>query len=1015
MNHTAYFIKHPVIALVLNAFIFLIGVLSFFSIPLREYPDVQVVTLVVRSSYPNASAELIESSVTNILEDELSGIQGIDVLTSYSNDGSSFVELTFQPGTEMNQALLDVQGGLGRVRAMLPKEVKEPSVERKGKSDGMPFMVVSLASSAMDFGALTHYAELNLKNAFRSLKGVSSALVWGQPYTYKIVLDPQKMYDFGVNADEVFEALEKNNLSLPAGKFQNKIPTTLNVELSSIEDYEELVVKEQREGGFEGEGRSPPVFLKSIARISLETDTSTSRVRINGETGLVLAIARTSDSNPLDVSKLVHEKVNDLEKILPKGVKIKIVQDQAEFIRASLDNIQSSLIEACLFVLVIVFLFLGNMRSTLIPLITIPISLAGSLIFLKMFGFSINIMTLLAMVLAVGLVVDDAIVVLENITRHLEEGLSGLEAALLGSKEIGFAIVAMTLTLTSVYAPIAFIQGAIGQLFVEFSVALAGSVLISGFVALTLSPMMCSKILQKHPKHILPFIEEKLDFWTLSYGKILTYVLNHQFLMGLFAALAVGAAAFFFQMIPQEVVPKEDRCFIGVYIPPIYGQDIDTMENKLKEVEKIVGSIPEAQENLIFIGSWGGNICLPLKPKSERKRSADEIVNSIRPQMAAFPSIDVWPWSWDSGLPGMDNALNGGQVDLVISTVDSYQDLFKEVENVKKILEDQKIFKSAHHDLKLNFLGMFIDLDTNGIAKLNLSPKQIGKMIEIFFSGDHSLAFQKDGILYPITLEGPSYPWTLDELYVTNASGKRISLGSIATVRLKAQPKELFHYNQMRSTKLSADLSSTDKIEPAMEKLLGVVDKSVPSHYKKSWTGVAKVYQESSMTMILLFSLALVFIYAILSMQFENFMDPLIILLTVPLAISGALFTVWLFNQSLNIYTQVGLITLIGLITKHGILIVEFTNQLQKSGVPLSNAIETASKLRLRPILMTTGAMIFGAIPLVLSQDAGSEARHAIGWTLLGGLSFGTFFTLFVLPSLCYSIKSRYKKRSQEA
>lgn len=398
-----------------------------------------------------------------------------------------------------------------------------------------------------------------------------------------------------------------------------------------------------------------------------------------------------------------------------------------------------------------------------------------------------------------------------------------------------------------------------------------------------------------------------------------------------------------------------------------------------------------------------------MKPKSERKRSADEIINSIRPKLSALPSIDAWPWNWDSGLPGMDNALSGGQVDLIISTVDNYQALFKEMERLKKIIEDQKTFKEVHHDLKLNFLGMEIDLEANEISKLNLSSEQIGKTIEIFFSGDRSLTFQKEGILYPITLESSSHPWTLDEIYLTNASGKRISLGSIATVHFKAQPKELFHYNQMRATKLSTELSETDKIEPAMAKLFEVVDKNIPSQYKKNWTGVAKVYQESSMTMIFLFGLALIFIYGILSLQFENFMDPLIILLTVPLGLSGALFTVWLFNQSLNIYTQVGLITLIGLITKHGILIVAFTNQLQSEGFSLSKAIETAAQLRLRPILMTTGAMIFGAIPLVLSQDAGSEARQAIGWTLLGGLSFGTLFTLFVLPAVCYSIKSQCK------
>ncbi len=999
MKLTSYFIKHPVIALILNAMILIVGILCFNLLSLREYPEIHFPNVTIHSFYPNASAELVESSVTYPLEDQLAGIEGIESIASFSKHGRSTIDLSFKNGTSIDRAMLSIREAIGLARMQLPADVKDPIVERQTVASGVPFIVLSLESTTMDFAALTHYANLNLKNAFRGVKGVASAQVWGQPYTYDIVLNPKKMYAFGVNTDQIFAAILRGNLSLPVGKFQNETPATLNAELKNIGDYENLVVKEKN-------NKQNPVLLKNVADINLKTDNETFRVRINGKPGLAIAINRTNDGNPIEVSRLVEEKLKELQTRLPEGLKINIISDQADFVKSSLSNIQSSIFEAVLFVLIIVFLFLRNLKATLIPLVTIPISLMGSFIFLKLFGYSINILTLMAMVLAVGLVVDDAIVVLENIQRHIENGLSPLEAALKGSREIGFAIVAMTLTLTSVYAPLAFISGTIGQLFSEFAVALAGSVLISGIVALTLSPLMCGKTLSKKEKPLWPKIDIFIEKLSKKYHAMLTKVIAYKKTC-LFIIVSIFISIFYLaNHIPKEMAPKEDRGLIGVYLPPVPGKDINFMESKLQRVEEIVRPIKEARDTLIFMGDWGGTVVMPLKSQSNRNRSASDIINSLRPQVSQLPSVDAFPWSWDSGLPGMDDSVLGSELSVTISTTDSFRELFNQIEKLRNALDTGKLFQGIRHDLKLDTPGYRIDLLSNEISNLNLNASQLAKTIEVFFSGDKSLTFAKDGILYSVTLKGDKSPWSLNELYVTNPAGKRISLGAVANLVPVAQPDKLFHYNQMRSAKLTANLMPGDKIESAMTKLKDSVDENLPSNYKISWQGAAKAYSESQMMMAILFFLSVIFIFAILSAQFENFIDPFIILLTVPLACAGALFFVWLCGQTMNIYTQVGLITLIGLISKHGILIVEFANQLRKENLPIIEAIIKSASLRLRPILMTTGAMIFGAIPLLLSKSAGYESRHVIGTVLIGGLSVGTLFTLFILPTLYVMIKS---------
>lgn len=1015
MNLTTYFIKHPVIALILNAMIVLLGVLSFETLTLREYPQVSFPTVIVKANYPNASAELVESAVTNILEDKLAGVEGLETMTSTSKEGSVDIVMDFRLGTDLDRSLALIRDALSLAKNDLPKEVKDPVIERKTASTGgVPFFAISIESSDQNFGAVTHYVKLNLQNIFRSLNGVAEAEVWGQPYTYEITLDPQKMYTFGINASDIYDVLTRSHFSLPVGKFRDEVPTTLNTELKTIEDYEDLLIKEKNFNN--PRQKQHPVLLKSVADIQLKTNDRQFRVRINGNPGLMLTINRANDANPLEVSNLLRAQIEAIKSTLPEGMKMTVVVDQADFIRASIKGIESSIGEAIVLVLIIVFLFLRNGRATLIPLITIPISLIGSLLLLKFFGCSLNIITLLAMVLAVGLVVDDAIVMLENIARHIEEGMKPLEAAIKGSKEIGFAIVAMTLTLTSVYAPIAFITGIVGQLFAEFAVALAGSILISGVVALTLSPLMCGTLIKEKEKHLWPQIDVFLEKLSVLYGMSLTKFMSHRSRAFILALAAAGLSVMIFKNLPHELAPKEDRGLLGVFSPPIPGTDMDTREKNMKIIEQAIGVPPEAQGYLTFMGPWGGTLVFPMTDISERKRSVIQIKNQLFGIAQGIPSLNVYPWSTDSGLPGVDEDSQSGELMLVVSTTDSYRTLFNQIEKVMEKLNEEAnsptiAFKDVGHDLQLDTPGYVIDVDKNRLSQLNLSPEQIAKTIEIFFSGDQTIPMQMDGLLYQISLKGKTKPWDLNELYVTNRNGSRISLGAVATLKPTSQPASLYHYNQMRAVTLKAQIKESHTLAEAMKPFLDGARNMLPQTYKENWTGEAKALLETSSTMLLLFLLALVFVYAILAVQFENFMDPFIVLLTVPLACSGALLMAWLFGQSINIYTQVGLITLVGLITKHGILIVEFTNQLREQGVSLNEAIHRASQLRLRPILMTTCAMIVGALPLILSRNAGYEARQAIGYILIGGLSFGTLFTLYVIPTLTHVLKTRQKEQ----
>lgn len=999
MNISEIFIKRPVLSIILSLLFVIVGIFSYNNIPIREYPKVSIPKLTVKVLYPNASAKIVESEVTFILEENLAGIAGVEKIFSVSKLGESNIELYFNSGTIISDAVSGIRDRLASIRYKLPYDIKEPIISRQEK-DQEPFLYLSVSSDAMSVSELTHYVNLYIKNHLRTVNDVSEVKVMGSPYTMLIDLDQRKMFEYKISPDLVIEYLKKNNISLPAGRYQKIIPVTIDLTASTVEDFENIVIARHN---------NTLIYLKDISKIKLTSDRSNT-VKVNGRTGIIIGIVKTSDGNPLDISNNIKSVVSKLRNNIPKNIEITVSFDKTDFIRASLRSIEQSIIEAIILVILVILFFLRNVRSVLVPLITIPISLIGSLGFINFFGFSINIITLFALVLSVGLVVDDAIVVLENIHRYMEKGLSPFNAAIKGSKQISFAIIAMTFTLASVYIPIAFIKGVIGQIFVEFAITLSFAVIISGVVALTLSPMMCAYLLNL--KDLFPRVEQFIVGIVKKYKNILINILFWpRLILGMVLCLMV-IGVFLFYILPSSIVPKEDRGAIGVWVP--YLQEVS--ENKffkyIDSVEKTIRNIPEVVTTIAFAGNWGGNAVALLKNHSDRKRKADDIVKNLKEKVRLVPSIEAYPWSYDTGFPGIEKS-GGDHSDISISvrTIGSFKELRDVMNKLTQECRKDNILKDPYHNLHLSSPVFFAKIDRKKMALLDITPVQVSRVLTTMFDQVKDLDFKVDSIRYPITLQSNKNPKFLEEIYITNREGKNISLSSFMSLQPSALPRELRHYKQMRFAEFKADLQSGHNLSQGIEYLNNKIEKIIPNDMVVEYSGASKKQNEYLGTMLLLFIMAIIFIYCILAIQFESFIDPFIIIFTIPLACVGALVLLWLVGESINVFTQVGLITLVGLITKHGILLVDLANQLVKNGnKSFKDAIIESAVLRFRPILMTTGAMIFGAVPLVFSSGAGAEIRNAVGYVLVGGLGFGTILTLIILPVIYFTVKSQCAK-----
>ena len=998
MKFTALFIQRPVLSTIINALIVVLGMLSLQHITFREYPHIEVPILSVEARYPNASAETVESTVTQPLEDALSKVEGLDAMASETRYESVTINLQLKEGSSLDRGMILVRDALSSARNQLPKDVKEPTVKRNADRDsGPPFMAIMVQSTKRSQGDLYHLAQTSLRNVLQSIKGVSNVQIWGNPYTMMVDLDPKKMYALGINVDDITKAFEQNNLSFPAGRFKDAIPVVLDLSVKTPEDFENIIIKPRPH---------TPILLSHVATVTLKDDTRTFRMRKGDDSATILSLSCASDANALDVSDAVKRELYHLQRTAPDDVTLTLELDQADFIRESLSNVKHSIIEAIVLVMIIIFIFLRNIRASVIPIVTIPIALLGVVTFLYAFGYTLNTTTLLALVLAVGLVVDDAIVVLENIYRHIEEGMTPLMAAKKGSAEIGFAILAMTITLASVFVPIAFLQGFTGKLLVEFAVTLSGAVLISGVTAITLSPMMCARLLKKNDTHYFPKIDGVLETIHKKYEAFLHWIAPHTKWMIGGAVVLILSNIWLATSLPGEMTPKEDRGFIWIYSPFFPGHNLDTQETWMKKIEERVKNVEGVASRLTFVGHWGGTVVLNLEPMSKRKKTAADMALMLQQIYGDFPTVDVYVSSWDNGLQDLSIVGVHGQFGAAIKTIDSYANLEKTMQGFMGKVMASNAYQEAFSSLRLNYPSLKIYVDEYTIAQLAIPPSLVAKTIETFFSGLRHYQFDKDTARYDITLQPQNSPEHLSEMYINlpslekNGSSKNrlISLSTLARMENISVPKELTHYNQMRSTIFNMTMREGESISKGMEAFEKLKDQNLPKDLRTEWVGSAKMYLDSSSELIILLVLGLVFIYAVLAIQFESFLDPFIILLTVPLAAFGALFFLFIFGQSMNIFTKVGLLTLIGLITKHGILLVEFANQQREKGFSIQESAMKAAHLRLRPILMTTCAMVIGSIPLVFSTGAGSESRRAIGLTLVGGLSVGTILTLTLIP-----------------
>ncbi|WP_310491903.1 efflux RND transporter permease subunit [Dechloromonas sp.] len=1000
-------IKRPVFATVLSLVIMLLGIVSYTRLPVREYPKIDEPVVTVNTTYRGASAEIIESQVTKPLEDSLAGIEGVEVITSISRAESSQISVRFKLERAPDSAASDVRDRVSRVRNKLPDEVEEPVIA-KVEADANPVIWIAFSSDKHSALEVTDVATRIVKPRLQTLPGAADVRVFGdRKFAMRIWLDKQRLAAYQLTPADVEDALRKQNVEVPAGRIESRereFSVVANTDLKTAEEFGAVIVKTVN--GY-------PIRINDLGRVEIGAASERSSVRFKGRSAVALGVIKQATANPLELSKALRADLPKITSELPEGMSANLSYDSSVFIDRSIESVFKTIGEAILLVLAIIFFFLRNVRATLIPLVTIPVSLIGAFGIMFALGFTINTLTLLALVLAIGLVVDDAIVMLENIFRHIEEGMPRLQAALQGSKEIGFAVVAMTLTLAAVYAPVAFMTGRTGKLFIEFALTLAGAVLVSGFVALTLSPMMCSVLLKHEEKHGKAFlmVEGFLNWLNSGYKRVLTASLNHRWIVLVGFVIVAASCGFLLKALKSELAPVEDRGIIfGMFLGP-EGATLDYTEKYARQIEGIYSQTKDAERYFVVAGnptvSQGISI-LGLTDWNDRTRRSPEIAKELFPKFAAIPGVMAFPVT----PPSLGQSPRERPVNFVVVTAAPYEELQKVTGEILAEVAKNPSLTNVDTDLKLNKPELSVDVKRDKAADMGVPVETIGRTLETFLGGRQVTRFKRDGEQYDVIVQVAEVerrnPEDIRDIYVRGRDGSMISLENLVDVRETISPRELNHFGQRRAVTITANLAPGYTLGEALDYMDGVADRVLKPGYAADYNGQSREFRQSSSSLLFTFGLALAFIYLVLAAQFESFRDPFIIMLTVPLSMAGALLALWLSGGTLNVYSQIGLVTLVGLITKHGILIVEFANQLQEKGMALKEAVIESAYLRLRPILMTTGAMVLGAVPLAFSAGAGAESRQQIGWVIVGGLLLGTFFTLFVVPTV-YSLLAARK------
>jgi len=1000
-------IRRPVFATVLSIVVLLIGLISYSRLSVREYPRIDEPVVTVETRYLGASAEVVESQITKVLEDSLAGIEGVDVMVSFSRSEISQITVRFKLSRSPDAAAADVRDKVARVRARLPDTIDEPVIA-KVEADSFPIMWLSVSTTEKKPIEVSDYISRYIKPRLSTLPGAADVRIFGErKISMRIWLDPAKLAAYRLTPQDVEDALRRQNVDIPAGRIesnQREFSVLSQTDLQTPQEFDAIVIRDVN--GY-------PVRIRDIGRAEVAPIDERVIARFMGNPAVSMGVIKQAVANPLELSQAVRAEVDEINKTL-RDMKVEVVYDSSRFIEESIKAVFRTIIEAIVLVALVIFFFLRNIRATLIPLVTIPVSLVGAFTFMYLFGFSVNTLTLLAMVLAIGLVVDDSIVVLENIHRHVEEGMSRLDAALLGAREIAFAVMAMTVTLAAVYAPLSFQTGRTGRLFIEFALALAGAVLVSGFVALTLSPMMCSKLLRHEEKHgrFYNMTERWFQAFIGWYKRALDRALHHRLYVIAGAVFVAGLSIVLGLVLRSELSPIEDRSVIFGFVSAPEGATVRYTSDNVKKLEEIYRNLPETRRYNGFAGfptvSDGISIA-QLKPWSERTRSQQEIVTSLMPEFARIPGVRAFP----TNTPSLGQSPRSRPVEFVIMSQAPFEVLQRHVDAMIAEASKTPGIQNLDSDLRLDKPELKVNVNREKISDVGASVDAVGRTLETMLGGRQVTRFKKDGEQYDVIVQVADAdrrsPTDISEIYVRGKGNEMIKLSNLLVVRESVSPKNLNHFNRIRAATITATLAPGYPLGDALDAMNAAAKKVLPPTVQTDLNGLSREFRDSSTEIYFVFVLALAFIFLVLAAQFESFIDPFIIMLTVPLAVTGALVALWIAGGTLNIYSKIGLVTLVGLITKHGILIVEFANQIQARGKGVLEAVEEAAVLRLRPILMTTGAMVLGAVPLAFAHGAGAESRQQIGWVIVGGMLLGTLLTLFVVPTAYTLLARRHK------
>lgn len=1009
MNISELSIRRPVLATVLTIIILLFGFIGYSALGVREYPSVDNPIISVSCSYPGANADVIESQITEQLEKNINGIPGIRSLSSVSRQGQSRITVEFELSTDLETAANDVRDKVSRAQRYLPRDCDPPTVS-KADADATPILMVTIQSAKRSLLELSEIADLTVKEQLQTISDVSSVEIWGEKrYSMRLWLDPAKMAGYGITPMDIKSALDRENIELPSGSIEGNT-TELTIRtmglMHTTEEFNNLVVRTEA-------GRI--IRLSDVGRAELGPQDMRSYMKMNGVPMVGVVVIPQPGANHIDIADEVYNRMQTMRKDLPADIVTGYGFDNTRFIRASIDEVKQTVYEAFVLVIIIIFLFLRNWRVTLIPCIVIPVSLIGTFFLMYLAGFSINVLSMLAVVLSVGLVVDDAIVMTENIYIRIERGMTPFEAGIDGAKEIFFAVISTSITLIAVFFPIVFMEGTTGRLFREFSLVVSGAVLISTFAALTVTPMLATKLLVRQERKNWFYTRTEPFFVGLNnlYSRTLSAFLRRRWLALPLVAVTLGLIGWLWSTIPSEMAPLEDRSQITINTTGSEGATYEYMRDYTEDINLLVDSlVPEAMAVTARVSSGRGNISIALDSLAGRTRSqmeiAEELSAAIRTKTKARAFVQQQ--STFGGRRG--NMLV--QYVLQATTIDRLQEVLPEF--MKRVYESP-VFQMADADLKFSKPEARITINRDKANLMGISTQDIAQTLQYGLSGQRMGYFYMNGkqyeILAEINRQQRNKPADLRSIYLRNDEGTMVQLDNLISLEENVAPPQLYHYNRFLSATISTGLAKGRTIGEGLDEMDRIAREVLPDDFRTALAGDSKEFRESSSSLMFAFLLAIVLIYLILAAQFESFKDPLVIMLTVPLAIAGALVFMWGAGQTMNIFSQIGIIMLIGLVAKNGILIVEFANQKQEAGEPKMQAIRDAALQRLRPILMTSASTILGLLPLTVATGEGANGRIAMGVAVVGGMLVSTLLTLYIVPAIYSYVSTDRSKRTK--